>query len=109
MNYIYKLSDCNGLVYYGSTGNPTARLLCHKNATFNTCMSRLLDVTTMKMEILETLDETVSTDEVRWRERHYFESFPCVNKNRPITTEVESGPTTRKFFKFKNARAKRGK
>ena len=92
MSYIYKLTDCNGLNYYGSSVNPDKRFNGHK-CSGNQCSSNKLDRLSMVMEIIEELPESYTADDVLWRERWYFDNFECVNENRPILSDEERKET----------------
>ena len=92
MTYIYKLTDCNGLNYYGSSVNPDKRFKGHK-CSGNLCSSNKLDRLSMVMEIIEELPESYTADDVLWRERWYFDNFECVNENRPILSDEERKET----------------
>ena len=87
MYCIYKLTDKNGLVYYGSTDNPERRFSEHKSSRYNSCCSRKMDSDSIEMYILK---EGIATEnEALWIERDYFENNECVNANRPILSQEE--------------------
>ena len=93
MKCIYKLSDCNGLVYFGSSEDIKKRLTVHKSKTklgTNICMSKLLDWASMEMDVLDEYDDDDITDEdLKWKERWYIDNHECVNTRSPIITEEE--------------------
>ena len=88
MYYIYKLTDCNGLTYYGSSENVDERFKGHMKSN-NKCSSNKLDRLSMKVEVIETLPEDSTENDARWRERWYFDNKECVNEDRPIVTDEE--------------------
>lgn len=93
MKFVYKLTDHNELVYYGSTILPhKKRLINHKSQNkLGTCkcMSRLLDWSTMEMEVLDEYDDDTAEETLKWKERWYIDNNECVNKYSPITTLEE--------------------
>ena len=95
MYSVYKLTDKNGLVYYGSTDNPTTRLRKHKS-TLNACCSRKMDRDSMKMDIMK--EDITTKEEALWIERDYFENNECVNELRPIITEEERKIKRREYY-----------
>ena len=101
MSYIYKLTDCNGLNYYGSSVNPDKRFKGHK-CSGNLCSSNKLDRLSMVMEIIEELPESYTADDVLWRERWYFDNFECVNQDRPIVSSEEMKEYHREYKKVYN-------
>jgi hypothetical protein len=88
MYYIYKLTDCNGLTYYGSSENVDERFKGHMKPN-NKCSSNKLDRLSMKVEVIETLPIGSTENEAKWRERWYFDNNDCVNEDRPIVTDEE--------------------
>ena len=91
MKFVYKLTDCNNLVYFGSGCgiNEKKRYSKHINK-HNLTVSRKMDISSLKMEILEQYDDDdITDDELLWKERYYFDKYDCINKNRPISTEEE--------------------
>lgn len=79
---IYKITDCNGLIYVGSTRQPIRyRLSSHtyeKNKGRRNCSSHKLDLENCEIEVLE-----VCTPECRMeREKHYINIIDCVNINK---------------------------
>ena len=96
MYSVYKLTDKNGLVYYGSTDNPERRFSEHKSSRYNSCCSRKMDSDSIEMYILK---EGIATEnEALWIERDYFENNECVNANRPIITEEELKIMRREYY-----------
>ena len=85
MYCVYKLTDKNGLVYYGSSKNPDKRLKKHKYGDY--CCSNNLDKETMKMSIME--DRIATKEDAVCLERYYFDNNVCVNFNKPILSEDE--------------------
>ena len=89
---IYKLSDANGLIYYGSTQNLYGinyRMDRHKTSS-NKCNSKIMDKKTMKIETLEqycfdTYDKKFILD----REAYYIKNFECINLKIPGQTQKE--------------------
>ena len=91
MKFVYKLTDGNNLVYYGSCENVDKRFSQHKcpNKGDRTS-SKVLDINTLKMEVLEQYeDDEITNDGLLWRERHYFDEYDCININRPISSPEE--------------------
>ena len=84
---IYKLSDNNNNVYYGSSTNVQKRFSAHKRGSRS--MSELMDKASMKMEILEEYYFDVDTYNKKFilnRERYYIENFDCINNVVPGQT-----------------------
>ena len=88
MYYIYKLTDCNGLTYYGSSENPDERFKGHKSPNSHSS-SRKMDMESLRMCVIETLPEDSTENDAKWRERWYFDNNECVNENRPIVSDEE--------------------
>ena len=87
---IYKLTDNNNYVYYGSSTNVRQRFSAHKSGSGS--MSRLMDKASMKMEILEEYYFDVDTYNKKFilnRERYYIENFDCINCDIPGLTSKE--------------------
>ena len=91
VNKIYKITNEDGKVYIGSTGQSLlARFAAHKSAVkanINQCTLKDFNMDTAKMELLEEVEG--SRESMLYREKHYMETTECVNKNRPIVTEEE--------------------
>ena len=96
MYYIYKLTDCNGLTYYGSSENPDERFKRHKCHS-NDCSSNKLDRLSMEIEVIETLPIGSTENEAKWRERWYFDNKECVNEVRPIVSNEERKEKRKKY------------
>ena len=88
MYYIYKLTDCNNLVYYSSSENVDERFKGHMR-TDNKCSSNKLDRLSMEVEVIETLPEDSTKKDARIRERWYFDNNECVNEYRPYVSDGE--------------------
>ena len=88
MYYIYKLTDCNGLTYYGSSVNVDERFKGHKCHS-NNCSSNKLDRLSMEVEVIETLPEHYTNRDARIRERWYFDNNECINEHRPFISDEE--------------------
>ena len=88
MYYIYKLTDCNGLTYYGSSENVDERFKGHMSPN-NKCSSNKLDRLSMEVEVIETLPEHYTKRDARIRERWYFDNNECVNGYRPFVSDEE--------------------
>jgi len=101
MYYIYKLTDCNNLVYYGSSENPDERFKKHMNPTSHSS-SRKMDMESLRMCVIETLPEDSTENDAKWRERWYFDNNECVNENRPIVSDEER-IQQQKEYREKNA------
>ena len=86
MYCIYKLTDKNGLVYYGSSNNPDVRLKRHKS-NYNDCCSWKMDRDSVEMDIMEY--GIATQEEAFWRERYYMDNNECINEKRPILSEEE--------------------
>ena len=98
---IYKLTDDNGLVYYGSTIRElSVRLYRHKHYS-NTCFSKFMNSETMVIESLEQYyfdEDTYNKQFVLQREAYYIRNNKCINKVVPDRTQKESN----KEYKLKN-------
>jgi len=94
MYCVYKLTDKNGLVYYGSTENPDERLKHHKYGE-HSC-SNNLDKDSMEMNII--VRSITTRRRALWVERHQIEHNECVNFNKPIL-DTREGELIRKKAK----------
>ena len=77
---IYKITDCTGLCYVGSTKhNVKKRLSNHcyekRNGT-GYCSSKKLDLDNCDIQVLETCNPEVRYE----REQHYINTIDCVNE-----------------------------
>ena len=95
MYSVYKLTDKNGLVYYGSSDSPETRFNRHKS-NGNDCSSRKLDIDSMEMEIMK--EDIATREEALWIERDYFDNNECVNEIRPILSEEEIINYNREYY-----------
>jgi predicted GIY-YIG superfamily endonuclease len=95
MYCVYKLTDKNGLVYYGSTDNPERRFSEHKS-NYNSCCSRKMDIDSVEMDIMK--EDIATKEEALWIERDYFENNECINENRPIISQEEREILYRKYY-----------
>ena len=77
--YIYKLTDKNNKVYYGSTINPMQRRRGHKNI-YNSSISREMEEP-LKMEIIEGGIPYKHIAHIR--EGYYIRNFNCINVKNP--------------------------
>ena len=88
---IYKLTDDNGLVYYGSTIRElSVRLYGHKGYS-NNC-SKFMNSETMVIESLEQYyfdEDTYNKKFVLQREAYYIKNNKCINKIVPDRTRKE--------------------
>lgn len=78
---IYKITDCTGLCYVGSTKQTVRkRLLSHiydkRNGKY--CSSFKLDLDNCELEVLETCNPQVRFE----REKHYINTIECVNQRK---------------------------
>ena len=98
---IYKLTDDNGLVYYGSTIRELReRLYGHKHYN-NDCFSKFMNSDTMVIESLEQYyfdEDTYNKKFVLQREAYYIRNNKCINKVVPDRTPKESD----KEYRLKN-------
>ena len=89
---IYKLTDDNGLVYYGSTIRElSVRLYGHKGYS-NNCCSKFMNSETMVIESLEQYyfdEDTYNKKFVLQREAYYIKNNKCINKIVPDRTRKE--------------------
>ena len=91
---IYKVvNDVNGMVYIGSTAQPTLarRMTCHRSRhKHNSCKTYKTwgDITDCKIVLIEKFP-CESKDELCARERYYIETICCVNKVLPGQTKKE--------------------
>ena len=97
MYYIYKLTDCNGLSYYGNSENPDERFKGHKCAS-NVCSSNKLDRLSMEIEVIETLPIGSTKKDARIRERWYFDNNDCVNEDRPYVSDEERIQLKKEYY-----------
>jgi hypothetical protein len=89
---IYKL-HCNitGEDYYGSTKNYYHRVIVHKCSTEKQLSKRQCK----SRQIIDRGNYTFSTieecpiEDIKIRERYYFENFPCINQVIPFKTREE--------------------
>ena len=88
---IYKLTDKDGKVYYGSTIRKLCERLCqHKTKTKQQCMTRLMDKESMTIEALEEYyfdEDTYNKKFMLQRERYYIENNECINRYIPGRTK----------------------
>tara|TARA_R110000822_G_scaffold52619_2_gene136259 strand:+ start:14 stop:493 length:480 start_codon:yes stop_codon:yes gene_type:complete len=93
---IYKLFNCQGMTYYGSTINTIEKRKSKHFCSFKTgkssYTSRLLfeNNKIVKVELVEHYPCN-SREELEARERYYIQQFPCVNKVHP-------GRTTKEYY-----------
>ncbi len=101
---IYKIEG-NGLVYYGSTCEPTlSRRFAGHTRDFKTYNEQIVNQTVKKLKYMTsfqclsdpnatiTLVESCpckTKDELAAREKHYIKNFPCVNRCVPLRTAKE--------------------
>ena len=97
MFFIYRLTD-GEQDYYGQTENPDKRLITHKVPS-NTCRSRLLDSSKMKLHIIHRLYTQEEADEI---EEFYQLNFDCLNKKITGRTEKQRYQTNRDNYLIKN-------
>lgn len=92
---IYKI-ECNITreIYIGSTFEPSiARRIVHHRKKTNRCISKqIIDRGDYIYGLLETV--TVSSrDELRMKEREWFDKTDCINKNKPFVSKEEQVAT----------------
>ena len=102
--YIYRISD-NFNCYYGSTFKPIAyRYAQHKNsynkwlATGQRFSSSYLCLPNSKIELMESIPG-ITKLELLQLERKYIDTWPCVNKNRPIISCAERMQAIRDYYR----------
>ena len=91
---IYKITDKDGKVYYGSTKSTIYhRLSQHKCPSYSTpSMTKIMDKESMVIEALEQYyfdEDTYNKKFIEKRERSYIDNNPCINKQRPGRTKKE--------------------
>ena len=87
---IYKVVNLeDGRTYYGST---CERLLCKRMAKHRSANRRfnreMGDLSLCKIFLVEDYP-CLTIEQLRGRERHYIENYPCINKNIPGRTKEE--------------------
>lgn len=87
--------------YIGSTFEPTLsrRLSCHKaDAKRNsTCMSKqIIDRGNYYINLLEKIDVN-TRDELRMKERYWYDKLDCINKVRSHITKIEKIEYQKKY------------
>jgi len=93
ISYIYKITDINNLVYYGSTFTSlNKRLDGHKNRP--TCSSKLLDLDNCKIESVESFyydydEKKFHKEFLRKREQYYISNNECVNIRKAYESREE--------------------
>ena len=103
--YIYRISD-EWNCYYGSTFKPIlVRFLQHKNAyarwlaTGKRFSSSFLVLQkNSKIELMES-KENINRNDLLQLERKYIDTWPCVNKNRPIISCIERMQSIRDYYR----------
>lgn len=111
MPLIYRIAPPrSAMPYYGSTIHTLAerkenhrqqfRLWKEKREGVNCCSSFLLFAThgfeNCVFEVVEEMPEDTTSEQLRWRERHYTDNNQCVNIRRPIVTAEENIETQKK-------------
>jgi hypothetical protein len=95
IGYIYSITPINGDddndIYYGSTTNISKRWYMHKTI-LNDCNSKLLfskyGIDNCQINVIEEYKYN-DKSELLYRERYYIENNNCLNKFKPITTDIE--------------------
>ena len=99
---IYKITDCNGLCYVGSTKQTVKRRLskhCYeKRHSTRYCSSSKLDLENSEIEVLETCNPEIRYE----REKHYINTIDCVNVNNYTYDEKKSKNKYQKKYYEKN-------
>jgi len=86
--------------YIGSTFQPTVarRISKHRDKSSRQCSSmQIIERDNYSYGLLETVNVN-SRDELRMKEREWFDKLECINKNRPFRSEEEK----QKFYKEYN-------
>jgi hypothetical protein len=111
MPLIYRIAPPRSAIpYYGSTTHTLAerkenhrqqyRLWSEKKEGVGCCSSFLLFAAhgfeNCVFEVVEQMPDDISSEQLRWRERHYTDNNQCVNVRRPIATAEEIAETQRK-------------
>ena len=90
MYKIYKIEDCNGLIYIGKTiQNVNDRFIKHKSnkkIKITDCSSHKLDLFNSSVTILE---DNITEEDSFEKERYYINSFDCVNVCKLIIDKKE--------------------
>ena len=89
---IYKISDKDGLVYYGSTIRPIHQRLWDHKKLYNDTMTKTMHKESMVIEAVEQYyfdEDTYNKIFIAKRERSYIDNNPCINKQRPGRTMKE--------------------
>lgn len=111
MPLIYRIVPPRSAIpYYGSTIHTLAerkenhrqqfRLWSEKKEGVGCCSSFLLFAAhgfeNCVFEVVEEMPDDISSEQLRWRERHYTDNNQCVNVRRPIATADEIAELQRK-------------
>ena len=111
MPLIYRITPPRSAIpYYGSTIHTLAerkenhrqqfRLWSEKKEGVGCCSSFLLFAAhgfeNCVFEVVEEMPEDTTSEQLRWRERHYTDNNQCVNVRRPIATAEETIEAQRK-------------
>ena len=90
MYKIYKIEDCNGLIYIGKTiQNVNDRFIKHKSnkkLQITDCSSHKLDLFNSSVTILE---DSITEKDSFEKERYYINSIDCVNVCKLIIDKKE--------------------
>ena len=99
--FIYKLSDKDGKIYFGSTKEPKKRLGAHlNNAIYDlACSSKRLNHLEWKMEILQEFDDKKDAES---REGELILNNECVNINVPGQSKKARSQRSWKKWQEKN-------
>lgn len=99
---VYKLTDKDGKVYYGSTKNTLHQRLCeHRAPSSKKCMSRTMDKESMTIGALEEYyfdEDTYNKKFMLKRERYYIDNNLCINRMHPTRTKKEYRKDNKEFI-----------
>tara|TARA_R110000850_G_scaffold256852_1_gene382792 strand:+ start:133 stop:603 length:471 start_codon:yes stop_codon:yes gene_type:complete len=101
---IYKITDKDNKIYYGTTSNSLKQRLQKHKGKGNGCNTRHMDKDSMQIEMIEEhmfyeMDKIKQF--IKDRESHYIRNFECINQIIPNRTRKESSILYRKNNKPK--------
>ena len=99
---IYKIV-CNetGKIYIGSCIIDLDKRLWNHKSQRDCSATQILDRNNYEILLIENYP-CKTNEELRWRERYWFDNINCINKRRPIVTEEEEKQTEREYERTRN-------
>ena len=99
---IYKIV-CNetGEIYIGSCIIDLDKRLWNHKSQRDCSATQILDRNNYEILLIENYP-CKTNEELRWRERYWFDNINCINKRRPIVTEEEEKQTEREYERTRN-------